>query len=269
MTESPIRIAVLGASGRMGRNVIQAVAAASRARLGAALEREGSAEAGQDAGTLAGLSACGVKVLTRLEDAGKDFDVLIDFTRPEATLAALAWCQANGKAMVIGTTGFTAEQKAQVQAAAQRVPVLMAGNFSIGVNLCLKLLEDAARVLGEDFDIEVIEAHHRHKVDAPSGTALMMGEAVARGTGRELKDCAIYERFGHTGARERQAIGFSTVRGGDVVGDHTVMFLGEGERVEITHKASSRAIFAKGAVHAATWLAGRQPGLYSMRDVLA
>lgn len=269
MIQTPVRIAVLGASGRMGRAVIQATAAAPRARLGAALEREGCAEAGQDAGLLAGLAACGVKLLTQPEQAVADFDVLIDFTRPEATVALLPFCIEQGKAMVIGTTGFTAEQQAQVEAAAQRIPIVKAGNFSIGVNLCLKLLEDAARVLGEDFDIEVVEAHHRHKVDAPSGTALMMGEAAARGAGRDLKDCAVYERYGHTGARQRQTIGFSTVRGGDVVGDHTVMFLGDGERVEIAHKASSRTIFAKGAVYAATWLAGRKPGLYSMRDVLA
>jgi len=269
MSDTSTRIAILGASGRMGRSVIQATAQAAGARLGAALEREGSPELGQDAGTLAGLAPCGVRLVSRLEEAADDFDVLIDFTRPEATLAALAWCQSRGKAMVIGTTGLSAEQKAQVQAAAQRMPVVMAGNFSIGVNLALKLLEEAARVLAAEFDIEIIEAHHRHKVDAPSGTALMMGEAAARGAGRELKDCAVYERYGHTGARERRSIGFSTVRGGDVVGDHTVMFLGDGERVEISHKASSRSIFAKGAVHAATWLSGRAPGLYSMQDVLA
>ncbi|HEY0914895.1 MAG TPA: 4-hydroxy-tetrahydrodipicolinate reductase [Solimonas sp.] len=269
MNASPVRIAILGASGRMGRAVIQAAAASSRAKLGAALEREGCPEAGQDAGQLAGLAANGVRIVTQPAQAVADFEVLIDFTRPEATVALLPFCIEHGKALVIGTTGFTPEQQAAVDAAAQRIPVLKAGNFSIGVNLCLKLLEDAARVLAEDFDIEVVEAHHRHKVDAPSGTALMMGEAAARGAGRDLKDCAVYERYGHTGARERQTIGFSTVRGGDVVGDHTVMFLGEGERVEITHKASSRAIFAKGAVHAASWLAGRQPGLYSMRDVLA
>jgi len=268
MTQNPVRIAVLGASGRMGRAVIQATDAAPRARLGAALEREGCAEAGQDAGQLAGLPANGVKLLTQPLQAVADFDVLIDFTRPEATVALLPLCVQHGKAMVIGTTGFTPEQQAQVEAAARQIPIVKAGNFSIGVNLSLKLLEEAARVLAGDFDIEIIEAHHRHKVDAPSGTALMMGEAVARGARRELKDCAVYERYGHTGARQRQTIGFSTVRGGDVVGDHTVMFLGDGERVEISHKASSRSIFAKGAVHAATWLAGRAPGLYSMQDVL-
>jgi len=268
MTPSISRIAVLGASGRMGRAVIQAASSHVAARVGAAIERPGYPDAGQDAGQLAGLPANGVKVVTGIEAALADFDVLIDFTRPEATLAALPLCVAHGKAMVIGTTGITAEQQAQIEAAAQQIAIVKAGNFSIGVNLCLSLLEQAARVLAADYDIEVIEAHHRHKVDAPSGTALMLGEAAARGAGRNLKDCAVYERYGHTGARDRETIGFSTIRGGDVVGDHTVMFLGDGERIEITHKASSRTIFANGAVRAATWLAGRPAGLYSMRDVI-
>lgn len=268
MSPSISRIAVLGASGRMGRAVIQAASSHVAARVGAAIERPGYPDAGQDAGQLAGLPANGVKVVTGIEAALADFDVLIDFTRPEATLAALPLCVAHGKAMVIGTTGITAEQQAQIEAAAQKIAIVKAGNFSIGVNLCLSLLEQAARVLAADYDIEVIEAHHRHKVDAPSGTALMLGEAAARGAGRDLKDCAVYERYGHTGARDRETIGFSTIRGGDVVGDHTVMFLGDGERIEITHKASSRTIFANGAVRAATWLAGRPAGLYSMRDVI-
>lgn len=268
MSPSISRIAVLGASGRMGRAVIQAASSHVAARVGAAIERPGYPDAGQDAGQLAGLPANGVKVVTGIEAALADFDVLIDFTRPEATLAALPLCVAHGKAMVIGTTGITAEQQAQIEAAAQKIAIVKAGNFSIGVNLCLSLLEQAARVLAADYDIEVIEAHHRHKVDAPSGTALMLGEAAARGAGRDLKDCAVYERYGHTGARDRETIGFSTIRGGDVVGDHTVMFLGDGERIEISHKASSRTIFANGAVRAATWLAGRPAGLYSMRDVI-
>lgn len=268
MSQSISRIAVLGASGRMGRAVIQAASSNPAARVGAAIERPGYPDVGQDAGQLAGLPANSVKVVTSIDAALADFDVLIDFTRPEATLAALPLCVAHGKAMVIGTTGISAEQQAQIEAAAQQIAIVKAGNFSIGVNLCLSLLEQAARVLAADYDIEVIEAHHRHKVDAPSGTALMLGEAAARGAGRDLKDCAIYERYGHTGARDRQTIGFSTIRGGDVVGDHTVMFLGDGERIEITHKASSRTIFANGAVRAATWLAGRPAGLYSMRDVI-
>ncbi|MGQ0528548.1 MAG: 4-hydroxy-tetrahydrodipicolinate reductase [Panacagrimonas sp.] len=261
------RIAVLGAAGRMGRAVIQAAQAAGMP-LGAAFERSGAAELGRDAGEVAGIDQRGVAISADLGVAAKDFDVLIDFTRPEATLAALAACIANGKAMVIGTTGFTDEQLAQIEAAALRIAIVKAGNFSLGVNLCLQLLETAAAALGPDFDVEIVEAHHRHKVDAPSGTALMMGEAVAKGAGVTLADHAVYERYGHTGARPRHAIGFSTSRGGDVVGDHTVMFLGDGERVEITHKASSRLNFANGAVRAAGWLAGRKAGLYSMRDVV-
>ena len=259
---STTRIAILGATGRMGRALITAAEANAQVRLGAAIERAGHAEVGS------AINREGLKVGDDLRAAAADFDVLIDFTRPEATLAALDTCIALNKAIVIGTTGFTAEQRAVVDAAAQKIPLLIAGNFSIGVNLCLKLLEDAARALGEGFDVEVVEAHHKHKVEAPSGTALMMGEAVAQALGRDLKDCAVYERYGHTGAREGQTIGFSTIRGGDVVGDHTVMFLGDGERVEITHKASSRANFANGAVRAAAWLAGRGPGLYTMRQVL-
>lgn len=265
---NPVRIAVLGAAGRMGRAVIQAVAGQPGARLGAALERSGAAELGQDACQLAGLAPAGVCIVGDIAAALADFDVLIDFTRPEASLEAVKACVAGGKGMVIGTTGFAPEQMVRIEAAAQRIPIVKAGNFSLGVNLCLKLVEQAARALGESFDIEVVEAHHRHKVDAPSGTALMLGEAAARGVGRDLKDCAVYERYGHTGARDRRTIGFSTIRGGDVVGDHRVMFLGEGERVEITHKASSRLNFANGAVRAATWVAGRRPGLYAMRDVL-
>jgi 4-hydroxy-tetrahydrodipicolinate reductase len=257
------RIAILGATGRMGRAVAAAVGASAQADIGAAIERAGHAELGQP---LAPGSA--IVVSSDLAAAAAQFDVLIDFTRPDGTMAALAACVAAGKRMVIGTTGCSDAQKAQIAAAAQQIPIVMAGNFSIGVNLCLKLLEQAAQTLGEDFDIEIVEAHHRHKVDAPSGTALMMGEAVAKGVGRDLKDVAVYERYGHTGARERRTIGFQTIRGGDVVGDHTVMFLGDGERVEISHKASNRANFANGAVRAAIWLRDKTPGLYSMRDVL-
>lgn len=264
-----IRIAVLGAAGRMGRAVIQAAARSTTVKLGAAIERADAPELGRDAAQLAGLDPGGIPIVPSLAEVAADFDVVIDFTRPEASLAALEVCLAHSKAMVIGTTGFSAEQEARIAAAAQRIAICRSANFSIGVNLCLDLLERAARALHEDFDIEIVEAHHRHKVDAPSGTALAMGEAVARGAGRELADCAVYERHGHTGARESGAIGFSTVRGGDVVGDHCVMFLGEGERVEIAHKASSRLNFANGAVRAAGWLAGRMEGLYSMRDVLA
>ena len=262
------RIAVLGATGRMGRAVIQTAAASPAIKVGAAIEREGHTDLGRDAGLIAGTEDLGVAICADLSGAAPRFDVLVDFTRPEGTLAALPVCVAQRRAMVIGTTGFTPEQKAQIDAASKTIPICMAANFSIGVSLCLRLLEQAARALADDFDIEIVEAHHRAKVDAPSGTALMMGEAVARGAGRDLKTCAVYERKGHTGARDQRTIGFSTIRGGDVVGDHTVMFLGDGERVEISHKASSRMNFAGGAVRAAAWLNGQGPGLYSMRDVL-
>jgi 4-hydroxy-tetrahydrodipicolinate reductase len=261
MTAQP-RIAILGATGRMGQAVGAAVAASTQVALGAAFERSGHAELGKP------VNDDGIVIEADIAAAAARFDVAIDFTRPDGTLAALAVCVAQRKAMVIGTTGFTAEQKAQIEAAARQIPIVMAGNFSLGVNLCVKLLEDAARALGDDFDVEIVEAHHRHKVDAPSGTALMMGEAVARGSGRTLADCAVYAREGHTGARRRGTIGFQAIRGGDVVGDHTVMFLGDGERVEITHKASNRMNFANGAVRAAAWVARRPAGLYSMRDVL-
>lgn len=262
------RIAILGATGRMGHAIIQAASGNSAVRLGAAIEKSGNADLGRDASAIAGLSPSGVTVCDDLVQCLDHFDVLIDFTRPEATLAALPVCVKHRKAMVIGTTGFTPEHREQIETAAKQIPICLSGNFSIGINLCLKLVAEAACALGDNFDIEIVEAHHRHKVDAPSGTALMLGDAAARGSKRDLKDCAVYERYSHTGARERHTIGFSTVRGGDVVGDHTVMFLGDGERVEITHKASNRLNFANGAVRAAAWLAGKTPGLYSMRDVL-
>jgi len=262
------RIGILGATGRMGCAVYQAAEQAANVTVGAAFEREGHPQLGADPGPIAGQAPGAVRIRSDVAAAASEFDVLIDFTRPEGTMAALPLCVAAGRAMVIGTTGMDATQKARLTDAAQHIPICVAANFSVGVNLTLKLIEEAARVLGEDFDIEVVEAHHRHKVDAPSGTALAMGEAAARGRQRELADCAVYAREGHTGARVTGAIGFATVRGGDVVGDHTVMYLGEGERVEITHKASSRQNFARGAVRAAAWLQGRAPGLYSMRDVL-
>lgn len=264
------RIAVLGAAGRMGRAVMQAAATATPPlALGAAFERAGDADLlGRDASVLAGLDASGVKITSDVAAASDAFDVLIDFTRPDGTMAALPVCVAAGKGMVIGTTGFSAEQKAAIGEAARQIPICLAANYSVGVNVALKLLEQAARALGDDFDIEIVEAHHKHKVDTPSGTALAMGQAVAKGAGRNLDDVAVYAREGNTGPRPAGAIGFATVRGGDVVGDHTVMFLGNGERVEITHKATSRQNFAGGAVRAAAWLKGREPGLYDMRDVL-
>lgn len=265
---SMLRIAVHGAAGRMGRNLIVACHQHPELKLGAAIERAGSEAVGTDAGTLAGIQALGVPVSDRLSDRVDDFDVLIDFTRPEPALHAVDVCESHGRGLVIGTTGFDAQQKARLGAAAQHVPVLLAPNMGVGVNLTLNLLATAAKVLGDSVDVEVIEAHHRHKVDAPSGTALAMGEAVAQALGRRLDDCAVYGRHGHTGERERSTIGFSAVRGGDIVGEHTVLFVGDGERIEITHKASSRMVFANGAMRAALWLHEREAGLYNMQDVL-
>lgn len=263
------RIAVIGAAGRMGKTLIEAISQAEGAQLTAAIERPESSLVGSDAGELAGVGRNGVVVQDSLGKVLDDFDVLIDFTHPSTTLVNLELCRGAGKAMVIGTTGFTDQQKELLSKAATEIPIVFAPNFSVGVNLCLKLLDMAARVMGDEADIEIIEAHHRHKVDAPSGTALRMGEVVASAVGRDLNEVAVYGREGQTGARDRQTIGFATVRAGDVVGDHTVLFATEGERVEITHKASSRMTFAKGAVRSALWLDGRGAGLYDMQDVLS
>jgi len=262
------RIAVTGAAGRMGKALIEAVTINPEATLTAAIERPESTLIGADAGELAGIGHLDVKVAGDLADVVDDFDVLIDFTSPVATVANAGVCAAHGKQMVVGTTGFTDEQKAQLLAVENDTSLCMASNFSTGVNLCFKLLDLAAKVLGDDVDIEVYEAHHRHKVDAPSGTALSMGEVVAGALGRDLKEVAVYGREGQTGARDRQTIGFATVRAGDIVGDHTVTFAAEGERVEITHKASSRMSFARGAVRAASWIATKENGLFDMQDVL-
>ena len=262
------RIAISGVSGRMGRTLVEACQNGAGLRLGAALDRPGSSALGADAGELAGLGRLGVVVGGDLHSLLRDFDVLVDFTRPEATLGYLDICRKAGKKLVIGTTGFDAAGKAAISAAAKDTAIVFAPNMSVGVNLSFKLLDLAARVLGEEADVEIIEAHHRHKVDAPSGTALRMGEVVAAALGRDLKDCAVYGRQGVMGERARATIGFATVRGGDIVGDHTVLFAGLGERVEITHRASSRSTFANGALRAARWLADRENGLYDMQDVL-
>ncbi|GAB2886797.1 4-hydroxy-tetrahydrodipicolinate reductase [Microbulbifer echini] len=266
-----VKIAITGFGGRMGRALAEALMLAKEAELSAAIVRPGSSLVGADAGEVAGLGRNGIAIVDRLEKS--EFDVLIDFSAPQATVENAAYCAAQNRPIVIGTTGFDAGQKTAVLSHSDKIPLCLASNFSTGVNLCFKLLETAARVMGEDADIEVVEAHHRHKVDAPSGTALSMGEVVAETLGRDLDKVAIYGREGQTGARERDTIGFATVRGGDVVGEHTVMFLAEGERVEISHRASSRLSFARGAVRAALWLAGeegsaRAPGYYDMRDVL-
>ena len=261
------RIGILGAGGRMGRILIQAVQQAGY-QLAAAVERPESSLIGADAGELAGIGTLGVKIAGRLEDVLKDCDVVIDFTAPVATTEHLKLCREAGVAIVIGTTGMDDEQKAYLNESATQTPVVYAANYSVGVNVSIKLLELAAKAFGDTVDIEVIEAHHRHKVDAPSGTALMMGEAIAETLGRDLKQDAVYHREGYTGARERQSIGFQTIRGGDIVGEHTVMFIGEGERVEVTHKATNRMNFASGAVRAAAWVVGREAGKYDMDDVL-
>ena len=263
-----IRVAVVGAAGRMGKTLIQAVHATDGMELAAATEQPDSTLVGVDAGELASVGTLGVLVshsLTKVVDA---FDVVIDFTSPAATMVHLDVCRQHGKAIVIGTTGLDDEQKAAIRTASTDIGIVFAPNMSVGVNLCFRLLELAAQVMGEDADIEIIEAHHRHKVDAPSGTALGMGEVVAAALGRDLKQVAVYGREGQTGARDRDTIGFETIRAGDVVGEHTVWFATEGERVEIAHKASSRMTFAKGAVRAAGWLAAKDKGLYDMQDVL-
>ncbi|KAJ9434271.1 MULTISPECIES: 4-hydroxy-tetrahydrodipicolinate reductase [Pantoea] len=265
---SEIRIAIVGAPGRMGRNLIQAVQQAEGVALGAALARSGSSLLGVDAGELAGIGKTGVIVSDDLQKVVNDFDVLIDFTRPEGTLEYLAFCRQHNKAMVIGTTGFDEAGKAAIRAAAEEIGIVFAANFSVGVNLVLNLLQQAAKVMGDYADIEIVEAHHRHKVDAPSGTALAMGEAIADAMKWNLDEHAVYAREGHTGERKAQTIGFATVRAGDIVGEHTAMFADIGERVEITHKASSRMTFANGAVKAASWLKNKKSGLYDMRDVL-
>ena len=264
---SILNLAIAGSSGRMGRALLEAVAQAPDMRLAAALERKGSPFVGKDAGELFG-APCGVSISedTALGLAG--CNALIDFTRPEATLDHLKACRELGINIVIGTTGFSPEQKGLIADAGRDIGVVFAPNMSVGVNLSLKLLDMAARVLNEGYDIEIVEAHHRHKVDAPSGTALRMGEVVANALGRNLAECAVYGREGVTGERSPSTIGFATVRGGDIVGDHTVLFAGIGERIEITHKASSRATFALGALRAARFLAQRGKGLFDMQDVL-
>ena len=267
MHDVQIRVAIAGAGGRMGRQLIQATLGMDGVQLGAALEREGSSLLGSDAGELAGAGKTGVTVQSSLEAVKDDFDVFIDFTRPEGTLAHLAFCQ-HGKGMVIGTTGFDEAGKQAIRDAAQDIGIVFAANFSVGVNVMLKLLEKAAKVMGDYTDIEIIEAHHRHKVDAPSGTALAMGEAIAGALDKDLKDCAVYSREGYTGERVPGTIGFATVRAGDIVGEHTAMFADIGERIEITHKASSRMTFANGAVRSAVWLKSKSNGLFDMRDVL-
>jgi 4-hydroxy-tetrahydrodipicolinate reductase len=264
---SAVRVAIAGASGRMGQMLIEAASTADDIVLAGALDMPGSPAIGQDALGFCGKRS-GVAITSDLRTGLAPAQVLIDFTRPQGTLAHLAVCRALGVKAVIGTTGFSDEEKAQIAEHAKHIAIVMAPNMSVGVNVVLKLLDTAARALAQGYDIEVIEAHHRHKVDAPSGTALAMGEAVAQALGRDLKQCAVYGREGVTGERDPSTIGFATIRGGDIVGDHTVLFAGTGERIEITHKSSSRATYAQGSLRAARFLADKPTGLYGMNDVL-
>ena len=263
-----VRIAVVGASGRMGRTLIESAKQQEMLVLGAAIERSGSSLIGVDAGELTGVGPMNVAITDSLDQVVDDFDVLIDFTSPESSIIHLDWCAKNHKAIVVGTTGFNHAQKELIGAYAEQIPVVIAPNMSVGVNLMWKLLELAAEVMGDYTDIEIIEAHHRHKKDAPSGTALKMGEVIAKTLGRDLEQCAVYGREGITDERDRKTIGFATVRAGDIVGEHTAIFADIGERLEITHKASSRMTFANGAMRAAFWLSDQNAGLYDMQQVL-
>jgi len=264
---APHRIAIAGASGRMGRMLIEAVMHAPDTQLTGALDMASSPYIATDAAAFLG-SPAGVLINAGVDAGLKNAQVLIDFTRPEGTMQHVAACRRLGVQMVIGTTGFSDAQKAEIQAASREIGIVMAPNMSVGVNVTLKLLELAATALSQGYDIEITEAHHKHKVDAPSGTALKMGEVIASAQGRQLKDCAVYERHGHTGERVDGSIGFSTIRGGDIVGDHTVMFATEGERIEITHKSSSRSTYAQGSLRAVRFLAQQRSGLFDMFDVL-
>ncbi|AWL12277.1 4-hydroxy-tetrahydrodipicolinate reductase [Saliniradius amylolyticus] len=263
-----INLGIFGANGRMGRVLIEAIDEQTSTELTLAAVRSGSDWTGMDVGELAGIGQRGLTVTDQWDSAADNVDVMIDFTLPEALEQNLAWCVQHQKPVVIGTTGLNEQQKQALEAAAKQVPVVFAANMSVGVNLLLNLLKQTARVMGETADIEIWEAHHRYKKDAPSGTAVAMGEAIADELGRDLKDCAVYGREGHTGERPQKEIGFATIRGGDIVGEHTALFAELGERIELTHKASSRLTFAKGAVRAARWLSDKPSGLYSMQDVL-
>ncbi|MFT3858486.1 MAG: 4-hydroxy-tetrahydrodipicolinate reductase [Aquabacterium sp.] len=266
-SSSSLAIAIAGASGRMGRMLIEAVQNAPDAHLAGALDIPGAAALGADASAFLGVNS-GVKITSDLREGLKDAQYLIDFTRPEGTMAHLKMCRELGVKMVIGTTGFSEAQKAEIDAASRDIAIMMSPNMAVGVNVVFKLLAQAAKALKEGYDIEIIEAHHRHKIDAPSGTALKMGEIVAEGVGRDLKECAVYGREGITGERDPSTIGFATIRGGDVVGDHTVLFAGIGERIEITHKSSSRATYAQGSLRAVRFLSHQPHGLFGMDDVL-
>jgi 4-hydroxy-tetrahydrodipicolinate reductase len=263
-----IKIAVNGAAGRMGGRIITAIKESEGLELAGALEMTGHDMLGQDAGSMAGCGPLGVAITDSHEQALQDAEVLIDFTFPEVTLKNLEVCARLGKKMVIGSTGFTPEQRAAVEIFAEKIPVVLAPNMSVGVNACFKILKDAAKILGPEFDVEIVELHHNQKKDSPSGTAVRMGEIVADALDRDYQKSAVYHREGMCGARTKDEIGMQTVRGGDIVGEHTVYFIGMGERIEITHRAMSRDMFARGAVRAAGWIADQQPGIYDMQDIL-
>lgn len=261
-------IAVAGAAGRMGRQLLSAIFERDDVALGGATEHPSSDALGTDAGLLVGSSNSGIELVADIAEIGSDFDTIVDFTSPGNTAALLRYAADTRKSMVIGTTGLGADDLDLLRKSAEQTAIVYASNYSVGVTLSLELLARAAVALGEDYDVEVVEAHHHHKVDAPSGTALSMGKAVADATGRDLDTCGVFSRVGITGARDKQSIGFSTIRGGDIIGEHTVMFCGQGERLEITHKATDRMTFARGAIRAAVWVSGQAPGLYDMKDVL-
>lgn len=262
------RVAVTGAAGRMGKTLVEAIHDSEDLSLGAAFEHPDAEAIGRDAGALAGIGDLGISIGADPEKEARDFDVVIDFTVPQATLALAEVCSRHGIAMVIGTTGFTEQELVELHSHKDVIPMFMAPNMSVGVNLTFKLIQLAAEILGDSVDVEVLEAHHRHKVDAPSGTAVRMGEILADALNRDLETDAIYGRQGITGARDRKTIGFSTMRGGDIVGEHTVMFAGEGERIEITHRAQSRMNFAQGALRAVRYLKDQDAGLYDMQTIL-
>ena len=266
--EQAIKVGVIGAGGRMGRMLIEAVQDNAQTTLNAAIERQGSSLVGADAGEVAAIGRLEVQIVNDLKAVINDIDVLIDFSLPDATEQNMQICAANKVAMVIGTTGFNAQQEQVLQEASKQIAIVYAGNYSTGINLSLKLLAMAAKAFGNDADVEVIEAHHKHKIDAPSGTAYMMAEAVAEARGQNLKDVAVYGREGQTGEREAGSIGIHAIRGGEIIGDHTVMFIADGEVVEITHRARARMTFAAGAVRAATWVIKQEIGQYNMQDVL-
>lgn len=268
MTKSKVRVAIAGAGGRMGRELIKVVSQQNSIILGAVLEKKSSSIVGTDAGELVGIDRLNIAISDNLISVLDKFDILIDFTSPKGTQDYLSVCKNNTKAMIIGTTGFNETEQQLIKEAAKKIPIVLAANFSVGINLTLKLLEIITKVMGEYSDIEIIEAHHRHKIDSPSGTALAMGNVIAKSIGRDLKNCAIYDRKGISGRRKNNSIGFSTIRAGDIIGEHTAIFVNASERIEITHKALTRMTFAKGAAKACLWLKGKSSGLYSMKDVL-